>query len=239
MAKNKNEGLLDEKLTAVYRQYGLNKFLDVCSEMLVIKAPREGDKKRVVNGEVCEVVLRVMTQHYLKTRKITGTTFHSMILQDRWDKNNPFRTELDFTLMTPGVCLTGECKSFVGDIVVTQGCTLTRDDLVADVERQSLVHAKALKPYLQEFTLPSVGLPAPPLGLFCFIYCKGTIADKRTQAKKQIIPIITVRNLFAYYDKVLKVYSKKVYDYERACKSFTTFANSERLHKEHQAFLGY
>ena len=239
MAKNRGEGQLDARLIAVYNKYGLKTFLEVCSEMLTVKASNAGNKKKIVNGEVCEVVLRVMTNHYLKTRGVVGKAFQSVILRDRWDAKNPFRTELDFTLITPGVCLTGECKSFVGDIVVSDGCTLTRDTLVADVERQSKVHARAIKPYLEEFTLKDAGIATPPLGLFCFVYCKGTIADQRTKRAKQLIPIITVRNLFAYYDKVLGSYREKVYNYDRACKTFTTFANSEKLHKEHKDYLGY
>lgn len=239
MAKNSREKQLDLRLIEVYKTRGLKMFLEVCSEMLNVYDPSHSGQKKYSNGEVCEVVLRVMTQHYLKTRRATGAGFHSMILRDRWDSKNPFRTEVDFTLLTPGVCLMAECKSFVGDIVISGDCTLTRGSLVADVAKQSVVHGKAIKPYLKEFTLPATGIVNPPLGLFCFLYSKGTVKDTRTVEKKRIIPIISVNNLFAYYDKVLGEYSRKVYDYERARKEFHVFSTSEQLHREHKAYLGY
>lgn len=237
MAKNKGEVDLDKKLIAVYNTHGVKVFLDVCAKMLDVDS--HGQKKMKVNGEVCEVVLRVLSLHYLKTRKLGGNVFHSMVLNDLKNPTSPFRTELDFTLLTPTVCLTGECKSFVGDITVVGDCTLSRKDLEADVARQTLVHARCLRSYLEKFSLPGTGLVKPPFGAFCFIYSNGALFDKRTSKAKDMIPVVTIKNLYAYYDKVFAASKRRVYDFEKASKAFKGFAESEKLHKEHKAYVGY
>lgn len=239
MAKNKNEASLDAKLIAVYNKYGINTFLDVCSEMLNIKDKADWEKKKKSNGEVCEVVLDVLTKHYLKTRGIVGETFHSMILADRKNLQSNFRTELDFTLLTPFFCVTGECKSFVGSIEVVEECTLVRGDMRADVAKQSWLHSKCLKQYLEDFALPNINCLAPPYGMFCFLYSNSEIRDTRVTAAKQTIPITTIKSLYSYYDQLVAGYTKKVYDYERACKTFRQMSNSQRLHDQHRKFLGY
>lgn len=239
MAKNDSERRLDERLIAVYKQHGVKTFLDVCSEMLNIKDKENWNKKKTSNGEVCEVVLRVLTDHYLKTRSQTGCTFHSMILADRKGTSKDFRTELDFTLLTPGFCVTGECKSFVGDIIVSGDCTLTRDTMVADVAKQSLLHGKCLRQYLEEYSLPGAGLAVPPYGLFCFVYSNGSLKDTRAQRQRDTIPVLTIKTLYGYYDGLFRRFDKRVYDYERAKKQFTNFAKSEALHRQHKEFLGY
>ncbi len=239
MAKNSGEVSMDRKLIEVYKTHGIKTFLNVCSEMLNIKDKADWEKKKKSNGEVCEVVLRVLSEHYLKTRKLQGTTFHSMVLSDLRNPKSDFKTELDFTLLTPSVCLTGECKSFVGDIVVTGDCTLTRDEMQADVAKQSLLHGRCLKLYLEKFAKAGINMTAPPFGLFCFVYSNGTLADRRTTSKKNLIPVLTVSTLYSYYDQVFKQHSKEVYRYAEAQKEFKKLTESKALHAAHKAYLGY
>lgn len=239
MAKNKNEATLDKKLIAVYEQHGVETFLNVCAQMLDIRARDQGEKKKKVNGEVCEIVLRVLSKRYLEKKGIQGQVFQSVILGDAKNPSNPFKTELDFTLLTPQVCLTGECKSFVGDITIVDDCTLVRGDLKADVARQTLVHARALKDQLEKFALPNIDLATPPFGVFCFVYSNGTLTDKRASAKKVSIPVVTIKSLYRYYDQVFSKLNKKVYDFEKASQTFKRYSESEALHKAHRDYLGY
>lgn len=230
---------MDRKLINVYKKYGVKTFLNVCSEMLNIKDKADWEKKKKSNGEVCEVVLRVLSEHYLTTKGLKGSTFHSMVLSDLDNPKSDFKTELDFTLLTPSICLSGECKSFVGDIVVTGECTLTRDDIQADVARQSLLHGKCLKKYLERYAKVGINLSAPPFGLFCFVYSNGTITDRRTTAKKGSIPVLTVKTLYGYYDEVFRKFAREVYRYEEAQKEFKKLTASKALHEAHKAYLGY
>lgn len=239
MAKNVKERKLDRKLIAVYDKYGVKTFVDVCAEMLNIKDNEDWEKKKKVNGEVCELVVRVLTEHYLKEKGLDGCVFHSVVLKNKKNPKSDFRTELDFTLLTPYFCATAECKSFSGQIVVTDKCTLTRGDLVADVYRQSSVHTSALKPYLEDYVLPDAGVSTPPLAQFCFLYSNGELSDKRTVYAKGELPIITIKNLFRYYDTLFKGYRKEVYDVKKAAKKLQAMADSRVLHTQHAKYLGY
>ena len=239
MAKNNAELSLDEKLIAVYREHGVRVFLDVCSKMLDIKDSHNVEKKKTSNGEVCEVVLRVLTMDYLKKKHITGEVFHSMILGDLSNPGSDFKTELDLTVLTPTVCVTAECKSFSGDITVVDDCTLIRRDMRADVARQSKLHGKCLQQQLKRFVLPSAGIAAPPFGLFCFVYCNGTIQDRRTLRAKAAIPVLTISNLYTYYNKLFSQFKKVVYNYDKSAAAFRAYSTSRALHEAHRRFLGY
>lgn len=239
MGKNAKENALDAKLIAVYDQYGIDQFLQVCARMLDIKDPRDWEKKRKVNGEVCEVMVDVMTQHYLRVNGLCGRTFHSMVLKDIKNRDSDFRTELDFTLLTPCFCVTGECKSFAGDVVATGDCLLTRGDIKADVAKQSMLHARHLKRYLEQFSLPNTGVAQVPYGVFCFVFSNGVMHDKRSTKARQVIPIHTVHSLYRYYDQLFSKFTKEVFDYGRATQVFQQAAESELLHRQHKKFVGY
>ncbi len=239
MAKNSKERKLDKRLIEVYETRGLNMFIDVCSEMLNIKDRADWEKKKRVNGEVCELVLRVMTEDYLARKGLEGYVFHSVVLKNLRNPKSEFRTELDFTLLTPCFCLTGECKSFSGQIVITGNCTLQRDSLVADVDRQSTVHLNALRPYLQEYMKAGLGVPEPPVAPFCFLYSNGALADRRTPQAKRALPVLTIGTLFRYYDALFSKCQREVYDVKKAAKKFQALADSRILHIQHANYLGY
>ena len=239
MAEVKRGADLDSKLIRVYNTKGLAVFLEVCNEMLRIYDSSDADKKKKVNGEVCEVVLDVLTREYMNRRRYTGTTFHSMVLCDRDNPKSSFRTELDFVFLTSKFCLTGECKSFAGDVVVTDDCTLTRGTLVAKVYDQSILHGRHLRKWLQDYFVPSDRIINPPFGLFCFVYSTGTLVDRRSKAKKAALPVLTLKTLYKYYDTVFDSYREEVYKYDKARKQFSSFTNSAALHRQHKDFLGY
>ncbi len=239
MAKNEKERKLDKRLIEIYDTHGLKMFLDVCAEMLNIRDREDWEKKKKVNGEVCEVVLRVLTEDYLKRRRKKGYVFHSLVLKNPRNPKSDFRTELDFTFLTPFFCVTGECKSFVGKIVVQDECTLMRDTLVADVARQSNVHLSALVPYLEMYVPEGRSVARPPAEMFCFLYSNGQVVDIRGKQAKHKIPVITISSLFKYYDTLFSTYKREVYDVEKAAKAFQAMADSRVLHIQHAHYLGY
>lgn len=244
MAKNTGERQFDKKLIAVYDKYGLNKFLDVSASLLNIKDTANGPKKGRVNGELCEVVLRVMTEHYLRERKIKGQVFHSLVLANKEYQRSDFRTELDFTLLTPFVCITAECKSFSGELTATDKCLLTRDPgrlkgLSADVARQTNIHTTTLLPYLQEYVRGGAQVSRPPLYPFCFLYSNGALNDTRDKSARSALPILNIMTLFKYYDMIFKKCTREVYNVQKAAKVFQRMADSEILHIQHANYLGY
>ena len=239
MAKNSKERKLDAKLLKVYNEHGLKMFINVCSELLNVKDRDNWEKKMRVNGEVCECVLRVMTEHYLRERCLEGYIFHSLVLKNKRDPKSEFRTELDFTLMTPFFCATAECKSFSGQITVTDLCTLNRDKLVADVARQTDVHVRALVPYLEGFVREGAGISAPPLKAFCFLYSNGAVTDRRNPSARDVLPVQLLSTLYKYYDGLFRSFRREVYDVKAAAKTFQKMADSRVLHIQHANYVGY
>lgn len=239
MGKNARENALEQKLEYIYQTHGLQVFMQVCAEMLNIKDRANWEKKKKVNGEVCETLVRIMTNDYLRTHHYEGTTFSSIVLKDLTNPHSAFRTELDFTLLTPSFCVTGECKSFFGQVDVTEECLLNRGDLHADVARQSKLHDKCLGQYLRQLAVPGQGRPDIPHGAFCFVFSNGMLHDRRTNANRNRIPVMTVGTLYSYYDQLFSRFKGRVLDYEKACKVFQQAADSEQLHAEHKRYLGY
>lgn len=244
---------LEQRLANIYYDYGLPKFLDVCAALLKIKDNDHTDKKMQMNGAVCEVVLRVLTENYLKETNRKGYIYQSLILDNPSNPESDFCTELDFLLLTPYFCATGECKSFVGHINITEDCTLQRENIVADVARQSRVHLNALSPYLRSCvvsnvanrskvantTLKAVTRPNIKVGLFCFLYSYGSIKDLRTKQNQKIFPVLTPDTLKNYYDTLFRLHREEIYDVEKAAKIFQKKANSSSLHTKHANYIGY
>lgn len=204
--------------------------------MLQISDNANISKKKQVNGEVCEVVLRVLTEHYFQTSKVKGVYLNSVILEDVSNPKSSFCTEVDSLILTPMFCLCGECKSYTGDITIKGDCTLSRPSYDFDVYKQSVLHGKILRQHLQKFVLPGVDRNKPPFAMFCFLYSKGSVKDLRT---KKPLPVLNLTKLYSYYDHIYKVYRKEVYNFEAMVKHFKKCAESEELRKKHKAFLGY
>ena len=231
---------LERKLINVYNTHGVKAFLDVCANLLSVKESSDFNKKMQVNGEVCEVVLTVLTKRYLQHRGITSQCIHSLVLKDLHHKDSDFRTEIDFTIVSPFVCVTGECKSFAGDITIKDKCTLSRSTMNADVAKQINLHSKTLTPYLESLALPnSKGVPRPPLEAFCFLYSNGRVQDMRSKASRVEFPVVTIKNLYAYYDSVFGKHTTRMCDYSKSCNVFMKMANSLSLRREHQKYLNY
>lgn len=229
---------LDKQLLRIYESEGVRPFLNVCAEMLKHTDSYDPDKKRQVNGELCEIVLMALTDNYIKKRHISAGLYHSMILANKNNKESSFRTELDFTLVAPSIILSGECKSYKGNITLVDDCTIRRNK-DTDVARQMRLHGNALVPYLKEYALGNIGGKVPPYGLFLFVYSLGTIEDLRTKDNKAKFPVCQISNLYAYYDTVFQSYCKRVYDFDRACRQFSRFTTSATLHQQHKDYLGY
>lgn len=228
---------LEQRLRAVYEEQGLEAMREVCDELLLVHDSSNIDKKKKVNGSVCEILLRVMTEEYLKKHRITGLTVRSLVLKNIDNRDSDFRTEIDFGLFTTRVALCAECKSFAGAKRVTDKCTLTSDrGVTADVYRQQLVHIKALSKHLSFFKKDP---DTRALLMFCFVYARGTLRDLRSDDYKRSIPVITPETLYSYYDKVFAQFSTPVWQYTRIKRFMLQLSDSAVLHEQHKDYLGY
>lgn len=236
MLKTKWESDLEFKLISIYKSCGIHRFLKVCSDLIFLKSG--DDKKKEVNGAVCEIVLLVATYDYLKLNNLKGKVFHSLILKNLKNPSDKFRTELDFVLVTPYFCTTGECKSYFGEISILNEGLLLSNNRKTDVAHQSSMHLKYLKQYIRELSV-NKNETDYPAEMFCFLYSNGLIKDKRDCKYQELLPVITVANLYSYYNHLFSKYKRKVFDYEAVCKYFKVFSSSAILYDDHRSYLNY
>lgn len=239
MAKgNWRDGLAD-RLFAILDLQGVKAFLQVAVELLSVNGKGAGNVKSQMVGEVCEIVIVGLTQRYLNLTGKEGKIFHSMILKDLNSPKSNFRTELDFTLATPGFILTTECKSYSGDVNITGRCTLGNGNHSVDVYSQSKTHHKHLVLYGQEFVKSGARIANIPVFANAFVFSNASIDDRRSEADKRLLRVLTTSSLFSYYDAVFKKFSVPVFDTVKMFQTFKQCEESVELHKQHKSFVGY
>lgn len=239
MAKGNWRDNLDNQLFDILAEEGTDAFLELSLGMLDINPRGDKQLRAQVNGEVCEVVLMGLSRKYLELSGNEGRVYHSVVLKDLQDVHGEFRTELDFVMVTPYFMLTTECKSYYGDISISGNCTLSHMGRDTDVYRQSRLHHTHLVRYAEQLSLPGQKLPRPPVFANAFMFSKGRINDRRSEAQRKTIRVLTTSDLVGYYNAMFKRYTKPAFNYERACTVLSKCAASVKLHAQHKKFLGY
>lgn len=239
LAKGNWRDTLDRKLLNTLKRDGVAKFLDLATSMLSVNAEGDPKMKAQFVGEVCECVFWGLTKKYLELSGKEAQVHHSVVLKDLRNPKSDFRTELDFVLVAPGFLLTTECKSYAGSIVVKDKCTFERERGEQDIWKQSLLHHDKLRLYAMQLVKPGLALPKPPVFANAFLFSNGAVFDRRTQANKEALTVLTTGSLFDYYDALFRRYRSVVYDYERACKIFKLCSASKKLHAQHGEYVGY
>ena len=229
----------NRKLNEISDDQGIKNYICVLEHILSIDDKENKDKKKQVNGELCEQLLLALTKYYLKHNHITGEIFHSLYLPNRLWANPPV-TEVDFTLVTPYFCLSGECKSYYGEKVITGEGTIQRGSNNTDVAKQhKRTHGLILSDWLSDYFTPKKNITEAPYGLFLFLYSKGKVKDTRDHDSRYSMPMITSNRLYAYYDKIFSKYTTKVYNYNALVQKFKYFESSQKLKQQHRRALGY
>lgn len=200
---------------------------------------KHSSSKGLLVGELAESVLDLLVSLYIRETGWEARGFHSTVLKDLHDIHASFRTELDYTIVSPTLMLTLECKSYKGSITVKDKCTLVRGSRESDVYSQSVLHHKHLKLYAEQFLLPGKRIPRIPVFASVFLFSDSKVSDARTVAEKKCLSLLSSGSLFNYLDALRSAYSKPVFDYKRACNVFTKLENSEILHAQHASFVGY
>lgn len=237
MAKGNWRDTLDRKLLGVLKRDGTAQFLSLAVAMLGVDPEGDPKMKAQFVGEVCECVFWGLTKKYLEATKREAQVYHSVVLKDLRNPKSDFRTELDFVLVTPSFMLTTECKSYAGDVRVTQECTLEHKGMSSDVWRQSKLHYDKLVLYGEQLVLPNSRLPKLPVFANVFLFSNAAVEDRRT--RPDLLRVNTTATLFDFYDEMFRKYTRPVYDYERACKIFRLCSASKKLHAQHGEYVGY
>ena len=143
-----NEVLLD-----YYKENGFQKTVAVAKSMYNVNLKNaKKNFKTDMNGEVCETVLEIGILEFMK--RYPKACEHwvlkkGLIIKDIEDPNNGFMTEIDLVLATPQMIYLFECKSYTGNKVLTNECTITTPARSFDVYKQNYLHAKT---FLAQFT---------------------------------------------------------------------------------------
>ena len=226
---------LEQKLREVYNTKGLQFVYEVCKSMLSIKD--NTGKKRTVNGNVCEILLCLMTEEYLSKKKIDGFIARSVILKDPTKPSSDFRTEIDFLFCTKKVVFCTECKSYVGDKRITGKFTLHTDSREFDVYKQNQIHVETLYKNISFEKIKQTD--KFNIAMSGFLFSNGDIHDVREEHYKKIMPAITQNNLYQFYNALLDSHTSNVWDLEKLKKIISLITRNKNLRAEHKSYLGY
>lgn len=240
MATNSASITVARELYRVYRECGVDAMVQVGIELLYCGKDVLGDKAGLLNGDVCEAVLMIMTKAYIERTGVTAKNYQSLVLADPKSGQVDRVLENDMILASPGVLVTAECKSYRGNLHIVDKCTLHRTSgKDADVYKQSQSHLRSLKQYAEHFAKGGQG-PNPPMLAFCFVFSDGTISEERSREDQARLPVVTVKTLEGYYDNVFRTFGGKIaYDYPRMIGMFDKLNNSIVIHEKHRKYVGY
>lgn len=226
-------------LVDVYNRYGIDAVIQTAIEVLY-NSGTAGNSAGLINGEICEVVLMLITKDYIKSRRVLAECYQSLVLPDPKSGDMSRRLENDMVLLSEGFLATAECKSYRGNLVIRDECKITRKNgCGADVFKQCQSHLRSLKQIAEVGALSGVGAK-PPLVSFCFIFSDGTIKDSRDEYYRRQLPIVTVKNIYGFYDNLFaKLGTRKAYDFKKMRDLLGKFNCSRSEHEAHRAYVGY
>ena len=226
---------LETKLRYVYKTKGIEFVYEVCKNMLSIKD--NSGKKRTVNGNICEILLCLMTEEYISKKNINGFIVRSLILKDPKKTSSDFRTEIDFLFCTSSIIFCTECKSYVGDKRITDEFTLHTQNKEFNVFNQNKIHVETLYKNI----LPTKLKRTDKLNIAMsgFLFSNGDITDVREEKYKKIMPVITQSNLYQFYNSFLTRPTENVWDLAKLKRFIDTVLSNKQLRAEHKNYLGY
>lgn len=193
-----NEVLLD-----YYAHNGVDRTVHTAT--LMLKSSNHKSEKQFsmeVHGEICETVLEVMTLDYIKRNKLNWIVSKGLILKDIYNPNSGYMTELDFTVFTPNIILSFECKCYRGDKVLDKECSMYRDGkFLFDIYGQHIKHIDTLYDIFSPFRTENLELSnVSAIQASCFMFSLGTLRDERDSEWKNKMFITNEKNLYKFYD---------------------------------------
>lgn len=195
-----NKVLLD-----AYKAKGFRYALSLAEGIVKANHNKPMSERNVVVGEICEAVLAVCISEYMRLNpeRTKGWFFtNQFIIGDMETRNPKFLTEIDFVLFTPSKALLFECKGYIGDKVIVDKGTITRKGRENfDVYEQHRNHALTFSRMFGHFRMS--GVPEfDCYQLAVFLFCTGSIEDKRNSTYKKVLPFVEVDGLFKLLSEI-------------------------------------
>lgn len=170
------------------------------------------DFKTDLCGEICETILEIGIIEFMKKYPEICRDWvikKGLIVKDIENPNNGFLTEIDLVLATPQMIYIFECKSYTGEKILTDICTIKTKNRSFDVYKQNLMHARV---FLKQFDPYRVNKAVKklPLQLALFSLSKGSITDKRNDTSKMLMPLVEIENLFKFLSQNIPTTDREV-----------------------------
>lgn len=219
-----------------YSVNGIEKTKEFCNKLLKADDHKKDKNFRSkVHGEICEALLESLLVDYIKKNKLESRWFleKGMVIKDLDSGNKNFHTELDLTLFTPYKVVIFECKSYAGDKIIKDKCTISRSSGEFDVYKQNKNHMKVLNTNIRT-CLMEPKAKAYKLALFDFSI--GTLQDTRDDKYKKIMPVINTSNIDRFLDVINK--QPPIWDVSKLRKVCAIIMNNNKsLRVKHLAYV--
>lgn len=228
----------EEVLEKVYLKDGLLKTLEVAEHLLKETEGKVGVQKEcgLIKGELAELVLYYILLELQQVLKVPSIVVKGLYVQD---KDTGQVTELDVTFITKKQIYMFECKSYAGKSkILTDKCKLwVSEQERADVFEQNKLHTLTFNKMYGRYTLAN----SKPYTMILFDYSTHPFVDKRDEAYRRAIPVLTQQDIIPWLIADLNKHStSKV--------NISGIKNAIRLNKskfqkglaeEHRRQLGY
>ena len=187
-----------------YAKSGVAHTVALAEAMLQSSLHKSNEEFRTsLHGEICETVLEILILDYMRVHKKDTESWilkKGLILQDPENKESDYLTEVDLSLFTPQKIFVFECKSYAGNKIICDKCTIKRDKGIFDVYKQNEAHGIVMHKNLEAFRLykpETAGLK--DLQLVLFDFSLGSCKDVRGEAFKRLMPCTNKENVLLLF----------------------------------------
>lgn len=234
----------DSTHNALLKDYMKNgaKHVYALAEAMLRSSVHKGEEefRTALHGEICEAVLEVALADYIKRNaKNTKDWFikKGLILRDPTAVNSDYLTELDLTLFTPNCIYLFECKSYSGDKIIEEKCTLRTTKKAFDVYTQNAAHEETLLKNICELKVKGeTAYKSKGTQKVLFSFSIGDLQDTRSASAKNDMPCLQLSDLDAFLSK--RASSEKIWNMPAVRKAADVMeTKSKGLRAKHLAYV--
>lgn len=162
---------------------------------------------RYAKGELAEVFFYVTAREFFRKNSCDQWKPYHHLFVPYLSKNDPTQgTEVDLVIASPYTIIMVESKSWNGEKVLTDKCTLVRtcdgkEINKHDVFSQSAHHSRALMEHIENYALSTKGI----IKNIFFNFSLGSIEDKRVLTNQKLMPMIDENNIISFLSALVKL----------------------------------
>lgn len=189
-------------LIQLYQQKGYDIFKQTCLNM---KGNNWFDKDEYgfFKGECAEVFLYVTILEFIEKYQLPWKVYLSLVVPHK-DGIAGHTTELDLVLVSEEMITVFEAKSYGGDKIIRDICSIQRKHGTKDIYSQNALHCESLIKQIAYFNINDQrGMKS-----ILFSYAEGSLTDARQSKYKRLMPILTENNILKYLTSLTKLEDK-------------------------------